>query len=103
MPLSGAHIIAGYASTFRPERNEPILGKVVWSESPATGVTTTRTAPLPHDTMGQAIFRLRSSMDAYFAIGPNPNASASPRVFVPANTDYDVYVEPNDRAQWVAA
>jgi len=103
MPLSGAHVIAGYAGSSQPDKNQAILGKIAWSESPATGVATTNTAPAVGDALGQPIFRLRSSVDAYFAVGKTPNPAASPRVFVPANTDYDVFADTGDRAAWVAA
>lgn len=102
MALSGVHIVAGYAGSFRREKSQAILGKVAWSESPGTGVSTTGVAPAVHDTLGQPIFRLRSSVDAYFAIGPAPNAATGPRVFVPANTDYDVFADAGDKVQWVA-
>lgn len=103
MPLSGVHIIAGYPGSSQPDKQQPIFGKIAWSESPAPGVATTNTAPAVGDALGQPIFRLRSSADAYFAIGKAPNPLASPRVFVPANTDVDIYVDTGDKAAWVAA
>lgn len=103
MALSGVHIVAGYAGSFRREKSQAILGKIAWSESPANGVTTTGSAPTVHDTLGQPVFRLRTSADAYFAIGVTPNATSGPRVFVPANTDYDVFADAGDKVQWVPA
>lgn len=103
MALNGVHIVAGYAGSFRREKSQAILGKVIWSEAPATGVSTTNGAPGVHDTLGQAVLRLRSSADAYFAIGAAPNATTGPRIFVPANTDVDIFADAGDKVQWVAA
>lgn len=103
MPLSGAHIVAGYPGSSQPDKSQPILGKIAWSESPASGVATTNSAPAVGDALGQPIFRLRSSVDAFFAIGKTPNPSASPRIFVPANTDYDIFTDTGDKAAWVVA
>ncbi|MDR7147133.1 hypothetical protein [Rhizobium sp. BE258] len=103
MALSGAHIVCGYAGSYRRDKSQAILGKVNWSEAPATGVTTTNGAPGAHDLYGQPMFRLRASADSYFAVGPTPNATTGPRVFVPANTDYDVFADAGDKVQWVAA
>ena len=103
MAFTGVHIVAGYAGSFRRDKSQPILGKIIWSEAPATGVTTTNEVPALHDVLGQPVLRLRSAADAYFAIGKTPNASTGPRVFVPANTDYDVFADSGDKVQWAAA
>lgn len=104
MPLSGLHVVCGYAGApSQRHRSQPILGEVRWSESPASGVTTTNTAIVPSDTMGDPVFRIRTSAEAWVSVGANPNANANPRILVPAGEDYDIFVEPGDRLQWVAA
>lgn len=104
MAVPGLHLVCGYAGApSQRHRSQPILGEVKWSESPSSGVTTTNAAVSPSDTMGDPIFRIRAAADSWVSIGSSPNASANPRVMVPANEDYDVFVEPGDKLQWVAA
>lgn len=104
MAVPGLHVacIFGGAPTMR-HLSQPIPGDIRWTESPSSGVTTTNFAPLPSDAMGDPIFRIRAAADSWVSIGSSPNASANPRFLVPANEDYDVFVEPGDKLQWVAA
>lgn len=103
MAFSGLHIVCGYAGSYRRDKSQAILGKRVWSEAPASGVTTTNAAPADTDNGGQPIMRIRASADSWVSIGAAPNASTSVRFLVPANTDYDVFVEFGEKVQWVAA
>jgi hypothetical protein len=103
MALTGLHVLSGYAGSIRREKSQPILGKIIWSEAPASGVATTNVAPALSDVLGQPVFRFRSAVDAYVSIGPTPNPAANPRILVPANTDYDVFADPGDKVAWSAA
>lgn len=104
MAFTGLHVVCGYAGApSQRHLSQPILGEVKWSESPASGVTTTNAALASSDTMGDPIFRIRTSADSWVSIGKSPNASANPRFLVPASEDYDVFVEPGDKLAWVAA
>jgi hypothetical protein len=103
MALNGLHVAAGYAGSYRRDKSQPILGKIIWSEAPASGAATTNVAPAFSDVFGQPVFRFRSSADVYVSIGPAPNPAASPRILVPAGTDYDVFAEPGDKVAWSAA
>ncbi|WP_413709833.1 hypothetical protein [Rhizobium sp. Rhizsp82] len=103
MAFSGFRVVCGYAGSYRRDKSQAILGKIIWAETPATGVATTNGAPADSDAYGQPFFRLRSSVDAYVSIGTAPNANAEPRILVPANTDYDVFAGGGEKVQWVAA
>lgn len=104
MALSGIHIVAGYAgSIVSRDKSQPILGRIIWTETLITPGTTTNAAPLPSDAEGQPIFRLRCSIDAYVSIGKAPDATSSPRFFLPANTDYDVFPDSGLKLAWVPA
>lgn len=104
MALSGLHVACLYAGapTMR-HLSQPIPGDFVWSETPASGVTTTNAAPAARDSMGDPVFRIRTSADAWVSVGVAPNANANPRFLVTANEDYDLFVKPGDKLQWVAA
>ncbi len=52
---------------------------------------------------GDPIFYLRSSQDAWVAIGPTPDASNGPRMLLAANTDFGLYVDPGDKLAWLPA
>jgi len=104
MAFSGVHVVCGYAgSLFARDKSQAILGKIAWSEAPATGVTSTNAAPAENAGSGQAMFRIRAAADSWVSVGPTPNATSGTRFLVPASTDYDVYAEPNDKFQWIAA
>lgn len=104
MAFSGLHVVCGFAgSQIAREKSQPILGKIAWVEAPATGVTSTNVAPTVNDAMGQALFRIRAAADSWVSIGPAPDATTGRRFLVPASTDYDVFAEPGDKLQWVAA
>lgn len=104
MAFSGLHVVCGYpGSLFARDKSQAILGKIAWSEAPATGVTSTNFAPGENAGSGQAIFRIRAAADSWVSVGPAPDATTGKRFLVPAATDYDVYAEPNDKFQWIAA
>lgn len=105
MAFDGLHVVCAYAGArFMRDKNQSVIGKINWSESPAAGVTTANRAPPPLDeTTGQAVFRIRTAGDAWVSVGPEPNATTGARIFVPANIDYDIYAEGGDAIQWVAA
>lgn len=104
MAFSGLHVVCGYpGSLFARDKSQAILGKVVWSEAPSTGVTSTNVAPGESAGSGQALFRIRAAADSWVSVGSAPDATAGKRFLVPAATDYDVYAEPGDKFQWIAA
>lgn len=104
MAFAGLHVVCGYAgSLFARDKSQAILGKIAWSEAPSTGVTSTNAAPQESAGSGQAIFRIRAAVDSWVSVGPTPDATTGKRFLVPAATDYDVYAEPNDKFQWIAA
>lgn len=103
MAFSGLHVVCAYAGSYRRDKSQAILGKRIWSESPATGATSVSAAPADTDNGGQPIMRLRASAESWVSIGPAPNASTGVRFLVPANTDYDVFVEFGDKVQWISA
>lgn len=104
MAFSGLHVVCAFAGAMsKRDKSQAIMGDIKWTESPSSGVTTTNAAPIPSDSMGDPIFRIRAAADSWVSIGASPNASTNPRFLVAANEDYDVFVEPGDKLQWVAA
>ncbi|MGO8211818.1 hypothetical protein ACC782_33600 [Rhizobium ruizarguesonis] len=104
MAFAGLHVVCGFAgSLFARDKSQAILGKIAWTEAPATGVTSTNVAPNGSDGSGQPMFRIRAAADSWVSVGPTPDATSGKRFLVPAATDYDVYAEPNDKFQWIAA
>jgi hypothetical protein len=69
----------------------------------ATAGMTTNAAPATHDTQGDPVFQIAASSDAFVAIGPNPDATNGPRIFVRGNTDWSAYAQPGDRLAWIPA
>ncbi|EJC75580.1 hypothetical protein Rleg10DRAFT_5786 [Rhizobium leguminosarum bv. trifolii WSM2012] len=104
MAFSGLHVVCGFpGSLFARDKSQAILGKISWSEAPASGVTSTNAAPQENAGSGQAMFRIRAAADSWVSVGPTPDATTGKRFLVPASTDYDVYAEPGDKFQWIAA
>jgi len=103
MAFSGLHVVCGFAGVPSANRSvQPVLNNIQWSEAPASATPTTRAAPGGGDN-GGPIFRIRTSADAWVAVGNNPVATTNPRVFVAAGADYDLGVSPGDKLAWVAA
>lgn len=104
MAFSGLHVVCGFAgSQFARDKSQAILGKIAWSESPSTGVTSTNAVPDANEGAGQPMLRIRAAADSYVSIGTAPNATSGTKFLVPASTDYDIYAQPGDKFQWVAA
>lgn len=104
MALTGLHVVCAYAGSKSVRaKSQAIMGDVQWTESPSSGVSTTSVAPIPSESMGDPMFRIHAAADSWVSIGASPNANANPRLFVPAGEDYDIFVEPGDKLQWVAA
>ncbi|MDK4730336.1 hypothetical protein [Rhizobium phaseoli] len=104
MALTGLHVVCGYAgSQSQRWASQALLGKIAWSEAPATGVTSTNVAPASSDVAGDPIFRVNAAADSWVSIGKTPDATAGKRFLVRSGGDYDVYAEPGDKFQWIAA
>lgn len=104
MALPSFTVTAAYAgSSVARDKSQSLLGRIVWQEAPSTGVPSTNVAPDISDGQGQAIFRARATADSWLSYGKVPNSAGSVRVPIPANTDVDVYPEPNDKFMWQAA
>ena len=104
MAVPSFTVTAAYAgSSTARDKSQALLGKIVWQESPSSGVASTNVAPPVTDGQGQAVFRARASADSWLSYAKVPNSDGTVRVLVPANTDYDVYPEPDDRFMWQAA
>lgn len=104
MALTGLVVVAAYAgSSVSRHLSQPIMGRIAWSETLATPGTTTNVAPPNRDDNGQPFVRLRCNVDAWVAVGKAPNAAASPRIALAANTDFDMFVDPGEKVAWIAA
>ncbi|MGV2099061.1 hypothetical protein [Rhizobium sp. 21-4511-3d] len=104
MAFSGIHVVCGFAGIDGYETTIPaIIKNAAWSESPASGVTSTNAAPQVGPD-GAPIFRINVSADSYVSIGPSPNSGSSPRhLLLASQGTYDIGVKPGDKIQWVAA
>lgn len=108
MAFSGVHAICCYAGGIglsSPPSHPtvmPVIHKPVWSEAPATGVTSTNIAP---QASGNAppMMRFYASADSWVSVGPTPNATSGIRFYLQAGVDYDVFVAASDKFQWIAA
>ncbi|MBB2794421.1 UNVERIFIED_ORG: hypothetical protein GGD58_003291 [Rhizobium pisi] len=104
MAFSGLHVVCGYAgSQAQRWASQALLGKIAWSEAPATGVTSTNSAPASSDIAADPIFRINAAADSWVSIGPTPNATSGTRFLVRAGADYDIYAQQGDKFQWIAA
>ena len=105
MALSGLHVVCGYAGGRTPNTPFPLPlpASAAWSETLAVAGSTTNKAPGNDATFGQPMMSVRSSVDAWVAMGENPNATSGPRRYIAANTDYDFFVNTGDKLAWIAA
>lgn len=104
MALAGMHIMCGFVGNYGGGNTIlPLFGQISWSETQATAGVTTHVAPSTNQGNGQPCFEFSAAADSFVAIGPNPNASAEPRLFVGAGTTRDIFCNPGDKAAWVTA
>ncbi|RWX72568.1 hypothetical protein [Mesorhizobium sp. M2A.F.Ca.ET.039.01.1.1] len=104
MALSGLHVACGFAGSIALRSTGfPILGKPSWSQTMPTAATTTQAAPKGDEARGDPIMSVISSVDAFVAVGPSPDATNGPRYFVAANERLEFYVSAGDKLAWVAA
>lgn len=103
MAFSGLHVVCAYPGSEATQKEPaPTLGRPLWSETLATPGTTSQASP-GGGRNGDAVFHLRSSVDAYAALGQTPNASTGPRILVPAGEFVTVYTKGGDKLAWVEA
>ncbi|GJD51759.1 hypothetical protein OPKNFCMD_4517 [Methylobacterium crusticola] len=106
MALSGFHVCCALVNI---QHGPGLMGAVQWGETLSSAGTTTNTAPnlnlSPTALNGGFLnFELRSSVDAFVAIGPTPNAgSGGARFYLPANETRNVFCGGGDRVAWIAA
>jgi hypothetical protein len=105
MALSGTHIACAFAGNSEVrELAVEVFRPAIWSETMASGGTTTNRAPeSPRPETGDAIFSVFSTADIFVAIGPSPNATTGPRFFVPSRTQADFAAPAGDRLAWINA
>ena len=98
MALNGLHVtcapIANYQSV-------ALMKRPAWSHTMATSGVTTLKAP----SVPMIAFEVRSSVDAFVAIGPTPDAppDGEGRIFVAANVTRQIFCDPGDKLAWLAA
>lgn len=106
MALTGIHVACGYPGiSGNPSNAQPIVGEVVWSQTFTGAGTTTERAPLNDDGRGKPIFQIHAAVDGFVALGnSSPNASASPRHFIPGNlVPVEFYADYGDYLAWTPA
>lgn len=104
MALPSVHIGCGYAGGdgSSPMTKQALFKSLQWSEEPATGVPTAKGAV--DNAQMKPVFRVTNAVDIYLSVGKTPDATVSPRYALrAADGPHDIYVEPGDKAVWVAA
>jgi hypothetical protein len=108
MALSGVHITFGYSNSGGSE----LPYGATASETMAAATTSTVVAPsapgpalhLDRNTTYLPLLSISASAAIFYATGPNPDASASPRRYMdPTFGREDIFVNPGDKFAWVAA
>lgn len=103
MALAGLHVVQGYAGGIGANSSvQALIANPSWSETLDAAGTTVKAAEAGTGT-GRPIFRLRSGVDVFVAIGPTPNATTGARFYIPAEFDYDIFANPGDKVAWIVA
>lgn len=92
--LNGLHVVcsaAGGPAAFQNENSPDILNGIVWSETIASGATTTHQASISFPD-AYPVLHLVASANGWVSIAASPNSAADPRFFVLAETPLDLYV-----------
>lgn len=105
MALTGLHVACSFAGNSEVrDLVVQVLRAPVWSETFTAAGTTSKAAPAsPRPESGDPLLNIFSAVDAYVAIGPNPNATTGPRLFVPARIDTNFAANAGDKLAWIPA
>lgn len=105
------HVVCGFGGGVG-QRGEilSIIKDARFSQTWTSGSTnvTTDKAPKASPQNGQPVYRVRSSVEVFVAVGKTSSeantrvasASVGPRYLVPANEDYDISVTEGDYLAW---
>jgi hypothetical protein len=102
MALSGVHVACCPVYNLN---NASLIGAPDWSQTMASGGTTTNTVP----GGGSRVFVVRATADIYVAIGQAPDASQttglgdSARIAIDAGTTQTIVCASGQKLAWVAA
>lgn len=98
MALNGLHVTCAPIANFQ---SVALMKRPAWSHTMANPGSTTLKAP----SVPMIAFEVRSSVDAFVAIGPNPDASpdGEGRIFVAANVSRQIFCDAGDKLAWIAA
>ncbi len=105
MALSGVHVACSKVGGFGPgaQGTIPLIGPAYWSETLTSPGTTMNVAPSGGIEAGGTVFTVRTSAEAYVAIGANPNASTGARHHLAAGEKAYFFVNSGDKLAWIAA
>lgn len=108
MAFAGLHVEFGYGgSTVKGQiltkADFGILAKPTASQNLTTAGTTTAVAPEIDGNGGQPIVNMIAAADSWASIGPAPNASNDPKVFLQAGVPTQRYCNPGDKVAFVTA
>lgn len=81
---------------------QQLPSRVWWSEDFATDGTTAAMAPSVASEYGPNIFRIFPVVACWIAIGPDPDATTGPRIYLPAQSERDYIVQSGDKLDWIA-
>lgn len=107
MAFSGLHVTFGYVGgpPNSGPATTPIYGAMTSADDPATGTTSTASAPT--GTAGQfPMASVYAAADSWLCVGASPSdplQATSVRRFIPATTVVDFFCAPGDKIKWVAA
>lgn len=109
MALSGVHICFGFSSVGLANSlrgQSSLVASAVSSETMAAAGTSSISAPADSNNRSMTpVLSISSSVAIFYATGPNPDASASPRRYYDPSSGLreDIFVNPGDKFAWVAA
>lgn len=110
MALNGAYIACGFVGgTGRNGETVTGLQAPLWSVNLPTAGTTTQVAPNGSYQDGEPIIFVNTSVDAFVAVGPNPDAVNGPRLYckkegdMVTNSGLLIFVKPGDKVAWAPA
>lgn len=102
MAFSG--IIFTCASTGAAHNPPYLLDRLIWSETHPGAGRAINVCPLENMAFTSAyVFEVYSSVDAFVAWGPEPDAQNGPRAFCKAGRTYDFVAQGGDKIEWFPA
>jgi hypothetical protein len=93
---AGVHVVC---ASLTERADVALVGIIAWSQTMSVAGTTSQAVP----AIPSSVFETAAAVDAYYAIGKNPDPVNGPRRLIRGGETQTQFCQPGDYFAWVAA